>query len=118
MQAWAASKVHQLSMGRLRTVEVARAIAADARFVLLDEPAAGIGRDELRVLADEIRSLADRGIGVLLVEHNFALIRMLCDDVTVLDTGAVIFRGTPDEARRDDRVMQLYLGAAAAGEAT
>jgi branched-chain amino acid transport system ATP-binding protein len=70
------------------------------------------------VLADEIRSLADRGIGVLLVEHNFALIRMLCDDVTVLDTGAVIFRGTPDEARRDDRVMQLYLGAAAAGEAT
>lgn len=117
MQAWALNKVNKLSMGRVRTVEVARAIAADARYVLLDEPAAGIGRDEMRVLADEIRGLADRGIGVLLVEHNFSLIRMLCDEVTVLDTGSVIFRGTPEEARRDDRVMQLYLGTAAAGEA-
>ncbi|MBS0446905.1 MAG: ABC transporter ATP-binding protein [Proteobacteria bacterium] len=117
MQAWAASKVSQLSMGRVRTVEVARAIAADARYVLLDEPAAGIGRDELRVLAGEIRALADRGIGVLLVEHNFSLIRMLCDEVTVVDTGSVIFKGTPDEARREERVMSLYLGSAAAGEA-
>jgi len=114
MQAWAASKVNQLSMGRVRSVEVARAIGADTRYVLLDEPAAGIGRDELSVLADEIRSLADRGIGVLLVEHNFSLIRMLCDEVTVLDTGSVIFRGTAEEARRDERVMQLYLGSAAA----
>jgi ABC-type branched-subunit amino acid transport system ATPase component len=114
MQGWAASKVNKLSMGRVRSVEVARAIGADARYVLLDEPAAGIGRDELRVLADEIRSLADRGIGVLLVEHNFSLIRMLCDEVTVLDTGSVIFRGTAEEARRDERVMQLYLGSAAA----
>lgn len=117
MQAWAASKVNTLSIGRVRTVEVARAIGANARYLLLDEPAAGIGRDEMRVLADEIRGLADRGIGVLLVEHNFSLIRMLCDDVTVLETGAVIFRGTPEEARRDARVMQLYLGMAAAGEA-
>jgi ABC-type branched-subunit amino acid transport system ATPase component len=116
MQAWAGSKVDKLSMGRVRTVEVARAIAADARYVLLDEPAAGIGRNELRVLAAEIRALAARGIGVLLVEHNFSLIRMLCDEVTVLDTGSVIFRGTPEEARRDERVLQAYLGAAAAGE--
>ena len=116
MRSWASEPVHKLAMGRVRTVEVARAIAADARYVLLDEPAAGIGRDELNVLAQEIRGLADRGIGVLLVEHNFALIRMLCDEVTVLDTGSVIFRGTPDAARADDRVMQLYLGAAGAGE--
>lgn len=115
MQGWAASQVNKLSMGRVRTVEVARAIAADARYLLLDEPAAGIGRDEMRVLADEIRSLAERGIGVLLVEHNFSLVRMLCDEVTVLDTGSVIFRGTPDEARRDERVMRLYLGSVAAG---
>lgn len=116
MRAWASSQVSKLSMGRVRTVEVARAISADARYVLLDEPAAGIGRDELRVLADEIRALADRGIGVLLVEHNFALIRMLCDEVTVLETGGVIFQGSAEDARRDERVMQLYLGAAAAGE--
>ena len=117
MRSWAGSKVNKLSMGRVRSVEVARAIAADARYVLLDEPAAGIGRDEMQVLAAEIRGLADRGIGVLLVEHNFSLIRMLCEEVTVLDTGAVIFRGTPEDARRDERVMNLYLGTAAAVEA-
>ncbi|NPC56389.1 ABC transporter ATP-binding protein [Caenimonas soli] len=117
MQSWATDQVSKLSMGRVRSVEVARAIAADARYLLLDEPAAGIGREEMKVLADEIRGLADRGIGVLLVEHNFSLIRMLCDEVTVLDAGSVIFRGTAEGARRDERVMQLYLGTAAA-EAT
>jgi ABC-type branched-subunit amino acid transport system ATPase component len=117
MDAWAASQVSKLSMGRVRSIEVARAIAADARYLLLDEPAAGIGRDEMKVLADEIRGLAHRGIGVLLVEHNFSLVRMLCEQVTVLDAGSVIFRGTPEDARRDERVTQLYLGAAAA-EAT
>jgi branched-chain amino acid transport system ATP-binding protein len=117
MDAWAGTQVSKLSMGRVRSIEVARAIAADARYLLLDEPAAGIGRDEMKVLAAEIRALAERGIGVLLVEHNFSLIRMLCEDVTVLDAGSVIFRGTPEEARRDDRVMQQYLGTAAAGEA-
>ena len=116
MTTWAPSRVNMLSMGRVRTIEVARAIAADARYVLLDEPAAGIGRKELRVLAEEIRSLADRGIGVLLVEHNFPLVRMLCDEITVLETGSVIFRGTPEQARCDARVMQLYLGAAVAAE--
>lgn len=114
MQSWAGNQISKLSMGRVRSVEVARAIAADARYLLLDEPAAGIGREEMKVLAQEIRGLADRGIGVLLVEHNFSLIRMLCDEVTVLDAGAVIFRGTAEDARRDERVMQLYLGSAAA----
>lgn len=114
MQAWASSQISKLSMGRVRSVEVARAMAAEARFLLLDEPAAGIGRDEMKVLAGEVRGLADRGIGVLLVEHNFSLIRMLCEEVTVLDAGAVIFHGTPEDARRDDSVKQLYLGAAAA----
>jgi len=116
MQNWANSQVSKLSMGRVRSVEVARAIAANARYLLLDEPAAGIGRDEIRVLAEEIRSLADRGIGVLLVEHNFALIRLLCDEVTVLETGSVIFRGPPTQAQDNEQVRQLYLGAATAGE--
>jgi ABC-type branched-subunit amino acid transport system ATPase component len=116
MQEWAGSEIGKLSMGRVRTVEVARALAADARYLLLDEPAAGISRGEIEILAQEIRSLADKGIGVLLVEHNFSLIRMLCDEVTVLDAGAVIFHGIPADAQRDEQVMQLYLGAAAAGE--
>jgi branched-chain amino acid transport system ATP-binding protein len=107
-------EIGKLSMGRVRMVEVARAIAANATYLLLDEPAAGLSRDEQEVLAREIRKLAVRGIGVLLVEHNFGLIRLLCDRVTVLDAGRVLFEGTPAEVERDAQVLQVYLGAAAA----
>jgi ABC-type branched-subunit amino acid transport system ATPase component len=113
MQSLADTEIGKLSMGRVRMVEVARAIAANATYLLLDEPAAGLSRTEQKVLAREIRKLAGRGIGVLLVEHNFGLIRVLCDRVTVLDSGRVLFEGTPAEAERDPRVLQVYLGAAA-----
>jgi ABC-type branched-subunit amino acid transport system ATPase component len=102
-----------LSMGQVRLVEVARCLAADAKFVLLDEPAAGLTREEQLVLCRQIRELAKQGIGVLLVEHNFFLIHELCEQVTVLDEGAVIFVGTPDEVARDPGVLRSYLGAAA-----
>jgi ABC-type branched-subunit amino acid transport system ATPase component len=118
MQPLADTEIGKLSMGRVRMVEVARAIAANATYLLLDEPAAGLSRTEQEVLAREIRKLAARGIGVLLVEHNFALIRMLCDRVTVLDAGRVLFEGTSAEAERDAQVLQVYLGAAAESSAT
>jgi len=102
-----------LSMGQVRLVEVARCLAADAKFVLLDEPAAGLTRAEQLVLCRQIRELARQGIGVLLVEHNFFLIHELCERVTVLDEGDVIFVGTPDEVARDPGVLRSYLGAAA-----
>jgi ABC-type branched-subunit amino acid transport system ATPase component len=102
-----------LSMGQVRLVEVARCLAADAKFVLLDEPAAGLTREEQLVLCRQIRELARQGIGVLLVEHNFFLIHELCERVTVLDEGAVIFVGTPDEVARDPDVLRSYLGTAA-----
>jgi branched-chain amino acid transport system ATP-binding protein len=113
MQSLADVEIGKLSMGRVRMVEVARAIAANATFLLLDEPAAGLSRTEQEVLAREIRKLAGRGIGVLLVEHNFGLIRALCDRVTVLDSGRVLFEGTPAEVERDREVLQAYLGTAA-----
>ncbi len=113
MQAWADVEIGKLSMGRVRMVEVARAMAASARYLLLDEPAAGLSREEHEVLAREIRKLANDGIGVLLVEHNFGLIRMLCDRVTVLDSGRVLLTATPQEVERDEQVLRLYLGAAA-----
>jgi ABC-type branched-subunit amino acid transport system ATPase component len=113
MQALADIEIGRLSMGRVRMVEVARAIAANATYLLLDEPAAGLSRPEQEILAREIRTLADGGIGVLLVEHNFSLIRLLCDSVTVLDAGRVLFEGTPVQAEGNDQVLQLYLGAAA-----
>jgi ABC-type branched-subunit amino acid transport system ATPase component len=115
MQKLADIEIGKLSMGRVRMVEVARAIAANATYLLLDEPAAGLSRTEQEVLAREIRKLAARGIGVLLVEHNFGLIRLLCDRVTVLDSGRVLFEGTPPEVERDPQVLQVYLGAASVG---
>jgi branched-chain amino acid transport system ATP-binding protein len=113
LDAFSDTQIGKLSMGRVRIVEVARALAADAKYLLLDEPAAGISRDEQVVLAREIRKLCDSGIGVLLVEHNFALIRLLCDRVTVLDAGQVIFKGTAAQVERDEQVLSVYLGSAA-----
>ncbi len=112
MEPWRDVEIGKLSMGRVRMVEVARAMAANARYLLLDEPAAGLSRAEHEVLAREIRKLAAQGIGVLLVEHNFGLIRMLCDSVTVLDAGRVLLSATPQEVERDEQVRRLYLGAA------
>jgi branched-chain amino acid transport system ATP-binding protein len=100
-----------LSMGKVRLVEVARCLAAGAKFVLLDEPAAGLTRDEQAMLSRQIREVAGQGIGVLLVEHNFSLIHELCDRVTVLDEGEVIAIGTPKEIARDPDVLRSYLGA-------
>jgi ABC-type branched-subunit amino acid transport system ATPase component len=99
-----------LSMGRLRMVDVARALAAGARYLLLDEPAAGISREEQVTLAREVRKLAACGIGVLLVEHNFSLIRQLCDRITVLDGGRVLLEGDTESVMRDERVVLAYLG--------
>jgi ABC-type branched-subunit amino acid transport system ATPase component len=113
MEGLADVEIGKLSMGHVRMVEVARAIAANATYLLLDEPAAGLSRAEQEILAREIRQLANRGIGVLLVEHNFSLIRMLCDRVTVLDSGRILFEGTPADTARDQKVLQTYLGAAA-----
>jgi ABC-type branched-subunit amino acid transport system ATPase component len=108
----AGSEIGKLAMGQVRLVEVARGLAARARYVLLDEPAAGLTRREQALLAQQIRDLAARGIGVLLVEHNFGLIRSLCDEVTVLETGCVLATGTPDSVACDPRVVECYLGSA------
>jgi ABC-type branched-subunit amino acid transport system ATPase component len=104
------SEIGRLSMGQVRLVEVARGLAARARYVLLDEPAAGLTRHEQELLAQQIRDLAARGIGVLLVEHNFGLIRSLCDEVTVLETGRVLSAGAPEAVASDPRVVESYLG--------
>lgn len=111
LQALADQEVGKLSMGLVRMVEVARGMAAGARYLLLDEPAAGLSGYEQEVLARQIRAVAASGVGVLLVEHNFPLVRALCDTVTVLDFGSVLSAGTPDEVARDPKVVESYLGA-------
>lgn len=102
-----------LSMGLVRLVEVARAMATGARYLLLDEPAAGLSGDEQQILSAQIRAVAHSGVGVLLVEHNFSLVRSMCDTITVLDFGKVLSTGSPDQIAHDPKVVQAYLGAVA-----
>ena len=105
-----------LPTGTARLVEVGRALAARPRYLLLDEPAAGLDADETEKFAVLLRSLADReGVAILLVEHDMSLVMGTCDQVYVLDLGQVITSGTPAEVRRDERVLAAYLGSTAEG---
>jgi ABC-type branched-subunit amino acid transport system ATPase component len=100
----------ELPMGQVRLVEVARAIANEPRYLLLDEPAAGLSKDEQRLLGDEIRRVARLGVGILLVEHNFGLVRALSDHVIVLDRGSLLLEGQPEELLRNQAFVDAYLG--------
>jgi branched-chain amino acid transport system ATP-binding protein len=100
-----------LSYGEERRVGLARALAVNPRFLLLDEPAAGLAAaeaEELRELILHIRST--RGCGVLVIEHNMALVMNLCERIHVLDGGKTIAAGTPSEIRADAGVRRAYLG--------
>jgi ABC-type branched-subunit amino acid transport system ATPase component len=104
-------EVGTLSLGLVRLVDVARCLASGARFILLDEPAAGLTQAEKDRLAQEIRTVAASGVGVLIVEHNIELVRALCQSVCVLETGRVLCSGPPDEVLRNADVVRSYLGA-------
>jgi branched-chain amino acid transport system ATP-binding protein len=100
-----------LSYGDRRRVEIARALAAQPRLLLLDEPAAGMSHRERLALRDLIAGLPADGITVLLVEHDMDLVMNVCDEIRVLDRGRVIASGKPDIVRRDPLVIEAYLGA-------
>jgi ABC-type branched-subunit amino acid transport system ATPase component/ABC-type branched-subunit amino acid transport system permease subunit len=116
------ARAGSLSHGTQRLIEVARAVAADSCFVLLDEPAAGLSDVEIRQLKTVVRRLAHAGIGVLIVEHNTQLVLDLADEITVLDEGAVVTSGDPQEVMENPVVATIYLGGqqgrAAASAAT
>ena len=101
-----------LPHGEERRLGVARALALRPRFVLMDEPAAGLHEAEIPAFAAVVRSLRDEhGCGVLLIDHNVALIMEVCDRVQVLDRGRTLAEGTPEEIRRNFDVATAYLGA-------
>jgi ABC-type branched-subunit amino acid transport system ATPase component len=102
-----------LPYGDQRRLEIARALASQPSTIMLDEPAAGMNPAETARLVATIRAIAAEGIGVLLIEHDMALVRAACDDVVVLNFGAVLARGTPAEIVRDPAVIDAYLGSSA-----
>jgi branched-chain amino acid transport system permease protein len=100
-----------LSYGDQRRLEIARALAASPRFLLLDEPAAGMNEaesDELREAIDGIRG--ERGCGVLVVDHDLRLIMRLCEHIYVLNEGVLISEGKPEAVRSDPAVLAAYIG--------
>ena len=103
-----------LPYGQQRRVEIARALAGRPRFVLLDEPAAGMNESESDALLETIRAIRDdEGCAVLIVDHDLRLIMRLCERIHVLAEGRTICEGTAEEVRRDPGVIQAYLGTSA-----
>jgi branched-chain amino acid transport system ATP-binding protein len=104
----------EISYGEQRRVDIALALLGEPPLVLLDEPAAGLSRDESLQLADHLALLAkERGTTVLLVEHHLEVVYRICERLTVLAQGKVIADDVPDVVRKDPVVMEAYLGSAA-----
>lgn len=99
-----------LSHGQRQLVSVARGLAAEPLLLLLDEPAAGLDSEETASLADLLSELANRGLTILLVDHDMGLVLNVCNRVHVLDFGRTVAEGAPDEVRVDERVVAAYLG--------
>jgi branched-chain amino acid transport system ATP-binding protein len=110
----AGRSIEELTLGQLRLVDIARALAADPVLLMLDEPAAGLNDAETLNLGDMLELLRERGLSMLLVEHDIDFIMKACDSIVVLDRGMKIAEGKPAEVSRNPEVIAAYFGRRAA----
>ena len=101
-----------LPYGDQRRLEVARALAARPKILMLDEPAVGMNPIESKALAGSVRAIAASGIGVLMIEHDVPLVRSVSNHIVVLNFGTLLAEGPPDEVTRNPEVIEAYLGSA------
>lgn len=99
-----------LPYGDQRKIEIARAIATDARIILLDEPAAGMNPQESEELLRFIRELRDKGYTIILIEHDMSVVMNISDRIYVIDHGKQIAEGLPAEIASNEQVIEAYLG--------
>lgn len=114
LEAQAETPADALPLGHQRLLQLACALVTEPRVMLLDEPASGLDAPETARLADLLLAIRAQGKTLVLVEHDMSLVMKICDQITVLSFGRRLAGGTPDEVRRDPKVIQAYLGTGAA----
>ena len=110
LESVADARVEKLPTGTQRLIEIARALATKPKLLLLDEPSSGLNEHETEELSELLRELAGTGLGILLVEHDMAMVMTTCHHINVLDFGQIIAYGTPEEVQANPIVRAAYLG--------